>query len=96
MGLSQRELSRRSGLTQSQISRIENGVVDMRMSSLLALTRMVNLELGFTRRSRAVPSVRWKESQKDRRQPPGETTIYGSADIPRRPGIFGDLAEELL
>ena len=43
--LSQRELGQRSGLTQAQISRIENGEVDLRLSSLIALVDVLGLEL---------------------------------------------------
>ncbi len=44
-GLNQRELSSRSGVPQSQISKIENGTVDLRISSLVALARSLDLEL---------------------------------------------------
>ena len=43
-GLSQRELSRRAGVPQSHISRIENGTIDLRLSSLVALSRVLDLE----------------------------------------------------
>lgn len=44
-GFSQRELSARSGVPQSHISRIESGDVDLRVSSLIALARVLDLEL---------------------------------------------------
>lgn len=44
-GLSQRELSARSGVPQSHISKIEAGEVDLRMSSLIVLARALDLEL---------------------------------------------------
>tara|TARA_B100000745_G_scaffold132506_1_gene86489 strand:- start:3533 stop:3841 length:309 start_codon:yes stop_codon:yes gene_type:complete len=44
-GLSQRELSARSGVPQSHISKIEAGDVDLRVSSLIALARALDLEL---------------------------------------------------
>lgn len=44
-GLSQRELSTRSGVPQSHISKVESGNVDLRMSSLIALARALDLEL---------------------------------------------------
>lgn len=50
MGLSQRELSAKSGLPQSHISKIENGAVDLRVSSLVALARILNLELALVPR----------------------------------------------
>ena len=44
-GFSQRELSKRAGVPQSHISKIENGTVDLRLSSLVALARILDLEL---------------------------------------------------
>ncbi len=44
-GLSQRELSARSGVPQSHISKIESGHVDLRLSSLVAIARVLELEL---------------------------------------------------
>ncbi|MYA10876.1 MAG: helix-turn-helix transcriptional regulator [Gemmatimonadetes bacterium] len=44
-GLSQRTLSERSGLTQAQISRFENGKADPRLSSLVELARGVGAEV---------------------------------------------------
>ena len=46
-GLSQRELSAKSGVPQGHISKIENGSVDLRLSSLVALTRVLDLELAL-------------------------------------------------
>jgi transcriptional regulator with XRE-family HTH domain len=55
-GLSQRELSTLSGVRQSQISRIEQGAVDLRVTSLIELARALELELTFVPRP-AVPAV---------------------------------------
>ena len=55
-GLSQRELSERSGVPQSHISRIENGAVDLRLSSLIELARTLDMELLMIPR-KAVPAV---------------------------------------
>lgn len=44
-GLSQRALSAKAGVPQSHISKIENGAVDLRVSSLVALARVLDLEL---------------------------------------------------
>ena len=55
-GLSQRELSARSGVPQSHISRIESGEVDLRVSSLVALARVLELELELVPKE-AVPAV---------------------------------------
>ena len=49
-GLSQRELSAKSGVPQGHISKIENGSVDLRLSSLVALTRVLDLELALIHR----------------------------------------------
>ena len=45
MGLSQRDLSIMSGVSQAQISKFENGAIDLRLSSLVALFRAMDLEL---------------------------------------------------
>lgn len=44
-GLSQRELSILSGVPQSHISKVESGAVDLRVSSLVAIARVLDLEL---------------------------------------------------
>lgn len=54
--LTQRELSRKVWLPQSQISRIETGAVDLRLSSLIALSRALDLELILVPR-KLVPAV---------------------------------------
>ena len=56
-GLSQRELSAKSGVPQSHISKIENGGVDLRVSSLVALARVLDLELELVPR-KTVPAVK--------------------------------------
>jgi len=55
-GLSQRELSAKSGVPQSHISKIENGAVDLRVSSLIAIARTLDLELELVPR-KTVPAV---------------------------------------
>lgn len=56
-GLNQRELSALAGIPQAQISRIEAGAVDLRVSSLVALAHALDLELALVPR-KAVPAVR--------------------------------------
>lgn len=56
MGLSQRDLSTKSGVPQAQISKFENGAVDLRLSSLVALFRALGLELELVPR-KSVPAV---------------------------------------
>ena len=54
--LSQRGLSKLSGVPQAQISRIESGQVDLRLSSLVALASALNLEIALVPR-RAMPAL---------------------------------------
>ncbi len=54
--MSQRALSARSGATQAQISRIENGEVDLQVSSLIELARALDMELVLTPKG-ALPAV---------------------------------------
>lgn len=54
--LSQRELSKLSGVPQSHISKIETGEVDLRLSSLIELARVLDLELTLVPR-KSVPAV---------------------------------------
>jgi transcriptional regulator with XRE-family HTH domain len=55
-GLSQRAFSRSIGMPQSRLSRIENGLIDLQTSSLLELSRALDLELMLIPRQ-AVPMV---------------------------------------
>ncbi len=55
-GLSQRDLSMKSGVPQSHISKIEKGLVDLRVSSLIALARDLGLELMLIP-SKTIPAV---------------------------------------
>lgn len=55
-GLSQRALSQMSGVPQGHISKIEKGAVDLRLSSLIELARVLDLELTLVPR-KALPAV---------------------------------------
>lgn len=55
-GLSQRKLSQLAGVPQSHISKIESGVVDLRLSSLIELSRVLELELTLVPRN-ALPAI---------------------------------------
>ena len=44
-GLGQRALGKKAAVPQSHISKIENGAVDLRVSSLVELARALHLEL---------------------------------------------------
>jgi len=71
-GLSQRELSARSGVPQSHISKIENGNVDLRLSSLVAIARVLELELALIPRKylSAVNSIVASADSKTGKKPP--------------------------
>ncbi len=71
-GLSQRELSARSGVPQSHISKIESGNVDLRLSSLVALARVLELELALIPRKylSAVNSIVGRANGKTDGAPP--------------------------
>ncbi len=72
-GLSQRELSARAGVPQAHISKIENAAVDLKLSSLVELARVLGLELMLVPRS-LVPAVQTMIGSADgASSPPGET-----------------------
>jgi transcriptional regulator with XRE-family HTH domain len=56
LNLSQRAMSAKTGVPQSHISKIENGAVDIQLSSLIELARVLGLELTLVPR-RLVPAV---------------------------------------
>jgi transcriptional regulator with XRE-family HTH domain len=56
-GLSQRALSQRAGVPQGHISNIERGAVDLRLSSLVAIARALDLELALVPR-KSLPAVK--------------------------------------
>ena len=56
-GLSQRELAGKTGVPQGHISKIENCTVDLRLSSLVALARALDLELALVHR-KFLPAVK--------------------------------------
>jgi len=55
-GLSQRALAEKAGVLQTQISKIENGATDFRLSTLVALAGALELELALVPR-KAVTAV---------------------------------------
>ena len=83
-GLSQRELSARSGVPQSHISKIESGNVDLRVSSLIALARVLDMELCIAPK-KSVPAIQaiirgttgWQD---EREQVPPAYTLDGDDD----------------
>lgn len=54
--LTQKELGQRVGLPQSHISKIEKGTVDLKLSSLVAIARALDLEITLVPR-KALPAV---------------------------------------
>lgn len=54
--MSQREVEERTGIHQTQLSRIENGVVDARVSDAIQMARAVGLEFVLVPQ-RALPTV---------------------------------------
>jgi transcriptional regulator with XRE-family HTH domain len=54
--LSQRDLSARAGVPQSHISKIESGKVDLQLSSLVQLARLLDLEVKLVPK-KALPAV---------------------------------------
>lgn len=78
-GLSQRGLSAKAGIPQSHISKIENGAVNLQLSSLIELSRVLGLELMLVpqkaapaakslARSAAPDKYRLAEERRGRRQ----------------------------
>lgn len=55
-GLSQRALADLTGVPQSHISKIENGAVDLRLSSLIELARALGLEVMLVPR-KTLPAI---------------------------------------
>lgn len=69
-GWSQRDLSARAGLTQAQISRIENGEADPQLSTMIELVRSLDLDLQLVPRSALVAveaAVRSAEERSEER-----------------------------
>ena len=79
-GLSQRALSAKVGITQSHISKIEQGGVDLQISTLIEIARTLELELVLVSREhlsvvealrrglgarKAIPAYRLSEGEDD-------------------------------
>lgn len=86
-GLSQRDLSVLAGVPQAQISRIEAGTVDPRVTSLIALAHALELELALVPRKAvaAVKSIaRQSGGQADPARGPSQKEITRIAETLRR------------
>lgn len=70
--LSQRALSVRTGLTQSHISKIENGEINLQLTSLLEMSRVLDFELMLIPRQQvpAINSLLQYEEKKQHKQIP--------------------------
>jgi len=73
-GFSQRDLAKLTGLPQAQISRIEAGQVDLRLSSLAAIAHALDLEIALIPRQ-AVPAVQSIARQLSRHEPRHTTSF---------------------
>jgi transcriptional regulator with XRE-family HTH domain len=71
--VSQRELSAKTGIPQAQISRLERGKVDIRLSSLVGLARALGLEVTLVPRS-SMPAVESIVRRSQRQEPPRAVT----------------------
>jgi transcriptional regulator with XRE-family HTH domain len=71
-GLSQRDLSIKTGMPQSHLSKIEKGAVDLQASSLIEIARTLDLELMLVPRQ-LVPTfkslLRGNKNNKDEQRP---------------------------
>ncbi len=95
-GLSQRELSAKSGVPQGHISKIENGDVDLRVSSLVALARVLEQELLLIPR-KVVPAVHSIVRSSTPNTPPdGKTARHIRKELARLQNAISQLPDELL
>lgn len=76
-GWSQRDLSGKAGIPQAHISRIESGAVDVKVSTLVELARILDLELLLAPRS-SIPAVEALicEAEADNGRRPTQTPAY--------------------
>ncbi len=78
-GLSQRKLGAKIGVPQSHLSKIENGAVDLKTSSLIELARALDLELMLVPRA-LVPAVQGlQRSLTSREHSPSQTVAESAA-----------------
>ncbi len=93
-GLSQRELSQLAGVPQSHISKIENGSVDLRVSSLIELSRALGLELTLVPRN-ALPAVNTiVRGSEGSSQKPGRSTPTVQRELKRIDNMITSLIRE--
>ena len=95
-GLSQRALSKKAGVPQGHISKIENGAVDLRVSSLVALARVLDLELTLVPRNAvsAVKSI--MRSSAKATLPDVESARQAGKEMQRLRNLISHMPSELL
>lgn len=81
-GLSQRALGAKAGIAQGHISKIENGAVDLRLSSLVELARVLDLDLVLVPR-KAVSAVEAIVGRSDATRAPAQATRRSSDALKR-------------
>lgn len=78
-GASQRDVAARTGVPQSHLSKVENGLVDPRASTLVEIGRALGLELRWVPR-KALPAVdavvRSVTGENDEGESPGPQPAY--------------------
>ena len=94
-GLSQRTLSAKAGVPQSHLSKIENGAVDLRLSSLVELARVLDLELTLVQRKK-LPAVRAIIRGDDGGQRDVQTERQAAKMLQRLGGQIAELPSETL
>lgn len=77
--MSQREVEERTGIHQTQLSRIENGMVDARVSDAIQMARAVGLEFVLVPR-RALPTRLMTEHMDDGPRPSAVEVLVGCGD----------------
>jgi len=93
-GLSQRELSQLAGVPQSHISKIENGSVDLRVSSLIELSRALGLELTLVPRNTLSAVNTIVRGSEDSSQKPGRSTPRIQRELKRIDNMITSLIRE--
>jgi HTH-type transcriptional regulator / antitoxin HipB len=78
-GLNQKALAQRIGADQSYVSKVERGGVDLQTSTLIELSRALDLEPMLIPRQ-LVPAVRALQREIDRGAPPAPLPAYRLGD----------------
>lgn len=83
-GMSQRALGKATGMTQAQISKIENAAADMKASTLIEMARALDLEVVLVPRKH-VPAVK---------SIVGSSAESAGEDMPQRPAYALDSEDD--